>query len=156
MAHSPTTPAPAVLDEVLSRLGIHPGKQPIFLNFFRSDCPWCTSEIPRIAEVYGLHPQLQVAVIGIAEHESEESGRQYAESLGWKFPVIADPQGSLRAAFEIERVPSVAVIDLHGRVCRVYEGATEQLPGILDQTMFAVAHDTEPPEYSMVGNGCAP
>jgi hypothetical protein len=53
-------------------------------------------------------------------------------------------------------VPAVVAINAQGLVERTYEGATEQLPGIVEQTIFALAHSSEPPEYEMIGNGCAP
>jgi len=156
MALPTATPAPAALHDYLARLNLKAEKTPVFLNFFRSDCPWCTTEMPRLVEIYKLHKDLRVHIIGVAEHATEEAALAYARGLGWNFPIITDADETLKNAFGVRRVPSIVVIDCHGQLVRFYEGVTEQLTGILEQTVFAVAHDTEPPHYDMIGNGCEP
>lgn len=157
MSLQPATPAPDALDELLTNLDIERDGQPIVLNFFRSDCPWCASEMPQLAEVYRRHEKLDFVVAGIAVgNDSADEATNFANAKNLGFPVLADDNGSLRAAFAIERVPAIVVINAHGLVERTYEGVTEQLAGILEQTILAVAHDSTPPAYDMIGNGCAP
>lgn len=157
MSLQPATPAPAILAELLTQIGLTPDDQPVFLNFFRSDCPWCASEMPQLSEIYARHEDLSVHIIGVAVGaDTAESAAQFAREKLLSFPVIADGSGALKTAFSIERVPAIVAINAHNLVERTYEGVTEQLPGILEQTLFALAHESEPPEYDMIGNGCAP
>lgn len=146
-----------MIHDLLSPLNLSQDGWPLLLNFFRSDCPWCALELPRWGEVYARHPHLTLHIVGIAVgDDTPESAAQFARDKALPFPVIADTSGALKAAFDLERVPSVVAINAHGLVERTYEGATEQVRGILEQTLFALAQGTEPPEYDMVGNGCAP
>ncbi len=157
MSLQPATPAPAILAELLTQLGFAPDDKPVFLNFFRSDCPWCASEMPQLSEIYARHEGLNAHIIGIAVGvDTAESAAQFARDKQLCFPTIADPSGALKTAFAIERVPAIVAVNAHNLVERTYEGVTEQLPGILEQTLFALAHESEPPEYDMIGNGCAP
>lgn len=157
MPLQPATPAPAALDELLERLDLERDDQAVILNFFRSDCPWCASEMPQIADVYRRHEKLDFLLAGIAVgNDSDEDATNFANAKNLGFPAVADSDGSLSRAFAIERVPAFVVINPHGLVERIYEGVTEQLAGILEQTVLAVAHDHTPPTYDMIGNGCAP
>lgn len=157
MSLQPATPAPHIIAQLLAQMGLPDDNKPIFLNFFRSDCPWCASEMPQLSDIYARHETLGAHIIGVAVgSDTPEMATQFARDKLLSFPVIADQNGVLKAAFGIERVPAIVAINSHGLVERTYEGATEQLPGILEQTLFALAHDSEPPEYDMIGNGCAP
>ena len=157
MSLQPATPAPALLSDLLSQSGLVHDGRPVFLNFFRSDCPWCASEVPRLSEIYARHADLTLHIVGVAVGEdSTERAMTFAQDKGITFPIITDAGGVVKAAFGIERVPAVVAINAQGLVERTYEGATEQLTGIVEQTLFALAHGSEPPEYDMVGNGCAP
>ena len=151
------TPAPDALDDLLQELEIELDDQPVILNFFRSDCPWCASEMPQLADLYRRHEKLDFVVVGIAVGgDSAEDATNFANAKNLEFPIFADAQSRLRHAFAIERVPAIIVINSHGLIERTYEGVTEQLAGILEQTILAVAHGNTPPDYDMIGNGCAP
>lgn len=157
MPLQPATPAPAALEELLQKLDLERDDQAVILNFFRSDCPWCASEMPQIADVYRRHDKLDFVLAGIAVgSDSDDDATNFANAKNLDFPALADSDGTLRRAFAIERVPAFVVINAQGLVERTYEGVTEQLAGILEQTVLAVAHDSTPPTYDMVGNGCAP
>lgn len=157
MPLQPATPAPQILAQLLSQLGLPEDNQPIFLNFFRSDCPWCASEMPQLSAIYANHDKLDIHVIGIAVgSDTPATATQFVRDKQLSFPTLADEGGTVKTAFAIERVPAIVAINSHGLIERTYEGVTEQLPGILEQTLYALAHDSEPPEYDMIGNGCAP
>lgn len=151
------TPAPAVLDDFLARAPLSNSNPPTVLVFLRSDCPWCASEVPRLSDVFGRMSKLELRVLGIAGGtDSPATATRFAQEKALNFPVVADESGELRSAFAIERVPSVVVINSSGLIERTFEGVTEQLTGIVAQTLSAVASDATPPQYNMVGNGCAP
>ena len=87
MPLQPATPAPAALDELLQKLEIERDDQVIILNFFRSDCPWCASEMPQIADVYRRHEKLDFVVAGIAVgSDSDEDATNFANAKISAFP----------------------------------------------------------------------
>lgn len=151
------TPAPAILDDVLLRLETPRQNHAAVLIFLRSDCPWCASEVPRLSDVVTRAAKYAMRAVGVAGGtDSPESAAQFASEKALSFPVIADEDGQLREAFAIERVPSVVIINGAGLIERTFEGVTEQLSGIVAQALSAVASDATPPQYNMIGNGCAP
>ena len=151
------TPAPDALDGLLETLDLERDNRAVFLNFFRSDCPWCASEMPQLSNVYARHEKLDFLVAGIAVGEDDDQSAQlFANAKDLGFPVTSDTNGAYKTAFAIERVPAIVVVNAQGLVERTYEGVTEQLAGILEQTIMAIAHDNTPPAYDMIGNGCAP
>lgn len=150
------TPAPAIVDEVLLELGLPNDGRPIYLNFFRSDCPWCATEMPRLSDIYARHQKLNYHAIAIAcGQDSLDSATQFAQSRQISLPLYADANGALKSVFGIDRVPAIVMIGGQGLVERTFIGVTEQLPGIVEQTLYAGADGSQPPAYDMVGNGCA-
>ena len=129
---------------------------PVLLNFFKSDCSWCQVELPKLAEVYRRYPDLGVHIVGVAVGEAREQIEQFAREKELDFPIVVDGSGETGNAYALERVPTLVLIDASGIVARVYRGSAEQLAAITEQAMLAVARGEEPPEYSLIGNGCAP
>lgn len=130
---------------------------PVVLVFFTEKCVWCRTEMPRLGEIYRHVKHDQVHVFGIHSYNGDAaSTKQFAKEYNLEFPVLLDPDGIATRAYEIARVPTVIVVNGDGTIARVYEGVTEQMAGILEQTILAAAGHRELPEYSLVGNGCAP
>lgn len=133
--------------------------QPILLNFFNSTCPWCQSEMPRLGKVYdhARQQKIEVPMIGvITGQETPEDAVRFALHCGLDMPLAIDSDHAASAAFGVERVPTLILIDAKGAIARVYEGASEQLAGIVEQALFATAHGDTAPALELVGNGCAP
>lgn len=130
--------------------------QPVLLNFFKSTCPWCQMEMPRLGKVYahlkeqGINVLVQGIVVG---SDTPESAARFAQTSGLEIPLVVDAAKTARKDFGLTRVPTLVLVDAKGMVSRVYEGATEQLSGIVEQTIFAAARGDAPPNYEMVGNG---
>ena len=151
------TPAPSALDDFLVRAGLERRNRPVVLVFLRSDCPWCASEVPRLSEVMIRTSKLGLCVAGVAcGQDSAESATRFQSEKQLSFVVVPDENGAMTAGFAIERVPTVVVINARGLVECSFEGVTEQLAGIVERTLGAVADDAQPPTYDMIGNGCAP
>ncbi|MDF2439593.1 MAG: hypothetical protein JWN98_577 [Abditibacteriota bacterium] len=133
---------------------------PVLLNFFNSTCPWCQTEMPRLAELYRRlsdDKEVDVAILGIVVgQDTPPSAAQFAADKQLDFPMAVDADGAVRVAYQLERVPTLVLVDAQGIVQRVYEGASEQLAGIVEQTIMSAAGGNELPDYNLVGNGCAP
>jgi peroxiredoxin len=129
---------------------------PVLLNFFRTDCTWCTVELPKMANAFRRHHDVAVHFLGIASDADVALIEGFARDQQVDFPVLHDSNGETMRAYGIERVPTFIVVDADGTVTRIYEGSSEQLAGIVEQTLMAAARGDELPEYSLIGNGCAP
>ena len=129
--------------------------EPVLLNFFKSNCTWCRSEMLNLAYVYRRVDNVQIKIIGVLVGQDAATAAQFAEEQNLDIPMMTDEAGASQAAFQLERVPTLVFLDASGKVACVYEGATEQLAGIVEQTILAIAGGHELPEYSLVGNGCS-
>lgn len=130
---------------------------PILLIFFKSTCPWCQIELPKLGEAFRRHPDIGVQIIGIVVGQDDESSAtRFAQEKNLDFRLALDTQHQAREAYPLQRVPTVVLIDRFGNVQRVYEGSAEQLTGIVEQTVLASARGDQPPDYHLVGNGCGP
>lgn len=133
---------------------------PVLLNFFNSTCPWCQTEMPRLAELYRRlsdDKEVDVAIIGIVVgQDTPLSAAQFAADKQLDFPTAVDTDGTVRTAYQLERIPTLILVDGQGVVQRTFEGASEQLAGIVEQTIMSAAGGYELPDYNLIGNGCAP
>lgn len=130
---------------------------PVLLNFFKSDCAWCQAELPKFVEVCGRHPDLDLGILGIAVGlDDATSAARFAAENNFDFPVAVDSDHTVRELYALQRVPTLVLINAAGNVIRIYEGASEQLSGIVEQTILAAARGDQPPDYKLVGNGCSP
>ena len=127
---------------------------PVLLNFFKSTCPWCQVEMPKLGAVYRRHTDVNVNVIGVVVgRDDEASARRFAEQHQLSFPQAVDHDRKVREDYSLVRVPTVVAVDAQGNVARVYEGSAEQLAGVVEQTILAAARGDALPEYHLVGNG---
>lgn len=135
---------------------LHSSGQPVLLNFFKSTCPWCQAEMPRLAKVFahvkeqGFNVAVQGIVVG---SDTPESAARFAANANLAIPLAIDSEKTARADFALTRVPTLVLVDANGIISRVYEGSSEQLAGIVEQTIRAAARGDVPPNYEMVGNG---
>lgn len=128
--------------------------EPVLLNFFKSNCVWCRSELVNLAYVYRRTENVQVKILGVLVGQDATTAAEFAAEQNLDIPILLDRPSESQTAFQLERVPTLILLDGSGKVVRVFEGATEQLAGIVEQTILAIAGDQELPEYSLVGNGC--
>jgi peroxiredoxin len=127
---------------------------PVLLNFFKSTCAWCQAEMPRLADIYRRMSDVDVHVVGVVVGKDDAaSAERFATDKNLDFPLAVDAERQVRADYELQRVPSLVLVDADGKVARVYEGSSEQLTGIVEQTILAAARGDEPPDYYLVGNG---
>ena len=107
-----------------------------------------------LAYVYRHVDNVQIKIIGVLVGQDAATAARFAEEQNVDIPMLTDSASESQTAFQLERVPTLIFLDAEGKIACVYEGATEQLAGIVEQTILAIAGDQKLPEYSLVGNGC--
>ncbi len=99
----------------------------VALNFWATWCGPCQEEIPELAKVYSVNKGRCFEMLGVAE----ESGARdqvvaAARKLGINYPVLLDDEGKAGDAFRIPGYPRTFLIDVDGRIRRVFEGAVDR------------------------------
>jgi thiol-disulfide isomerase/thioredoxin len=89
---------------------------PLVVNLFAQWCGPCREELPFYER---LHEQGRgkVAVLGIDYLDTQPAGAlELAVATGVTFPLLADPDGQLRAPFRVRGLPGVLFVDAQGKI----------------------------------------
>lgn len=95
--------------------------RPVLLNLWASWCPPCRDELPALEAAARRHPE--VLFLGIAVEDDPAAAALMATDLGVTFPVGADLDGTIDAAFPSPGLPATFLIDADGALLgAVYGG----------------------------------
>jgi thiol-disulfide isomerase/thioredoxin len=97
--------------------------QPVVLNVWASWCPPCRDELPALSDFAAAHPE--AAVVGINLQDERASARALQRELGFTFPSIADPDGSVAARLGLVGMPTTYFLDANHVVRGSVTGATD-------------------------------
>ena len=89
---------------------------PMVINLWAQWCGPCREELPIYEE---LHQKGKgaVKVLGIDYLDNQPAqALQLAKQTGVTYPLLADPEGSLREDFHVRGLPGVVFVDAQGRV----------------------------------------
>jgi len=101
------------------------GKTVVLYFYPKDDTPGCTKEANSFKEAYGEYQGKEIVVLGVSM-DDEASHQKFTEKYGLNFPLLADTDGALTKAYDVEgggyskRV--TYIIDGSGKIIKVYEG----------------------------------
>jgi thiol-disulfide isomerase/thioredoxin len=121
-----TPPAEDALpDAVLRCLGGGPSvnlsrlRGPLVINLFAQWCGPCRTEMPYYQKLH-RKGRGKVQVLGIDYLDTQPSAAlDLVRRTGVTYPLLADPDGDLRADFRIRGLPGLVLVDERGRVVDV-------------------------------------
>jgi thiol-disulfide isomerase/thioredoxin len=100
--------------------------KPVVLNFWRSDCVPCVTEMPDLEQVHRRYGD-RVEFLGLATNEvSDEAARTRARTAGVTYRLGFDEGGAIARRFVVTSIPTTVLIDAAGHI--VFKGR----PGALD------------------------
>ena len=119
----------------------------VVLYFYPKDnTPGCTTETENFRDLYNDFLQANCAIVG-ASRDSLKSHENFSNKLGLPFPLIADPDESLCALYQVMKLKnmygkqvrgierSTFLIDTKGNLARVWRGA--KVPGHAQEVLEA-------------------
>jgi cytochrome c biogenesis protein CcmG/thiol:disulfide interchange protein DsbE len=99
----------------------------VALNFWATWCGPCLQEIPDLVRVYAANRNRCFEMLGVAEESgAREEVVAAARKLGVNYPVLLDLDGRAGDAFRIPGYPRTFLIDVDGRIRKVFEGAVDR------------------------------
>jgi cytochrome c biogenesis protein CcmG, thiol:disulfide interchange protein DsbE len=99
----------------------------VAVNFWATWCAPCLEEIPDLAKVYAANRDKCFEMLGVAEESgTRDEVLAAARKLGMNYPVLLDDDGKVSDAFKIPAYPRTFLIDVDGRVRKVFEGAVDR------------------------------
>jgi thioredoxin-dependent peroxiredoxin len=100
--------------------------KPLVLYFYpKDDTPGCTKEACSFRDSYSDFRNKDVAILGVSR-DDEVSHQQFAEKFSLPFPLLADTDGAITKAYDVEKGEKAKrvtyIIDGIGKISKVYEG----------------------------------
>jgi cytochrome oxidase Cu insertion factor (SCO1/SenC/PrrC family) len=106
--------------------------KPLVLNFWSSTCAACTQEMPALEKVQReFGPQVNVVGVDVADPRANAAA--FARRLGVTYPLLADPNGSTAADFQVPGLPVTFLIAPGGTIVARNDGSltAPQLAAVL-------------------------
>jgi cytochrome c biogenesis protein CcmG/thiol:disulfide interchange protein DsbE len=118
-------------------LNDHKG-QWVLVNFFSTTCVPCTDEQPELVKWYNDHQiKGDASLVSVAFNEASDSVEKFFKDNGGSWPVMANDDGSISAAYGVVKLPESYLVDPNGRLQVKYLGAVTE--DVLDKQ---IAHLT--------------
>jgi peroxiredoxin len=144
-AHQPAPPFTlAVGDQTIGPAQLR-GRVAV-LAFWASWCIPCKRELPELQQAYrGLHNDPRVAFFAVDTgwgDETAEAGRKYLDGRHLELPMAFD-HGEAAQALGVDGLPTLVVIDRHGRVRLVHHGfdVSEDMAAVLVEKVEELARE---------------
>lgn len=95
--------------------------KPVVMEVFASWCGTCRRAAPVLSEMYRSHGDKNVAFVGVSVDESRKQAEEARTEWGIPYPVALD-DGSVSQGYSVSLLPTVVLIDKHGKVRRSVAG----------------------------------
>ena len=93
--------------------------QPVILSFFATWCKPCMRELKAIDELYADWQDetgVTVYLVSIDQGQDIHKVKPLVDGNGWEFPVLLDPNGTLKRAMNVQNVPHLFVVNSKGEI----------------------------------------
>ena len=97
----------------------------VLLNFWRTTCTVCLSEMPRLDGWYRQLRGRGLVVLGVNDLESRSAARDYVRKLHVTYPILLDGGGDVSARYDVAWLPKSVLVDAQGIVESVHLGVLD-------------------------------
>ena len=116
------------LDGKTAKLADYKGRV-VLMTWFASWCGPCRAEAPKMEkEIWGKYREKGLTVLGVNAAEREDPQKMasaFVAEFGLTYPVLMDTDDALSTAFEVEVLPTIAIMDRKGVVRYLQRGFRE-------------------------------
>jgi peroxiredoxin len=109
--------------------------RPVFLNFWRTDCPPCVRELPAFQQFIEEQGESGAVVLAVNQGEDADDIAAFLDDLGVAgIPVLLDRNLSLRRTYPVNAMPTTYFIDSDGVVqhTKIGEMTVEEMYAYID------------------------
>ena len=99
--------------------------KPVVLAFFATWCKPCMRELKAIDELYAEWQEetgVTVYLVSIDQGQDVQKVKPLVDGNGWEFPVLLDPNGTLKRAMNVQNVPHLFVVNSKGEIVYNHTG----------------------------------
>jgi len=104
------------------------GDNPLLLVFWKTDCPACVSELPKLRTLEAQWSVRGVKFLALNEDASWKTVKRYADTQKPPYMIGWDEDGSAAFRYQVRGVPFAVALDRNGKIA--YEGF--EIPGSLE------------------------
>jgi thiol-disulfide isomerase/thioredoxin len=104
--------------------------RPAVVNLWATWCGPCRQELPAF-QGYADRVGERVRVIGVDTLDRAEASRPYVSDLRLRFPMLADPDGTLMRRVGVSALPATLFLDAQGRISYLYNGPALDRDGLV-------------------------
>jgi thiol-disulfide isomerase/thioredoxin len=97
--------------------------KPLILHFWATWCSTCRLEAPAIES---LSNDYQVVTVAVESGDNSDISA-FMEERGYTFPVLSDPDGSIRRLFKVKAFPTTFILDKNGEIVFTDVGYTSNV-----------------------------
>ena len=93
--------------------------KPVVISFFATWCKPCMRELKAIDELYADWQDetgVTVYLVSIDQGQDIQKVKPLVDGNGWEFPVLLDPNGTLKRAMNVQNVPHLFVVNSKGEI----------------------------------------
>ena len=99
--------------------------KPVVMAFFATWCKPCMRELKAIDELYADWQDetgVTVYLVSIDQGQDIHKVKPLVDGNGWEFPVLLDPNGTLKRAMNVQNVPHLFVVNSKGEIVYNHSG----------------------------------
>ena len=110
-------------------------KNPVYLVFWATWCPYCVKEIPRLKELYAkLAPKgLKILAINIGYNDPLLRVQSFQKKYELPYPILYDNNATVSRQYGVIGVPFSVLIDRSGKVVYRSNGTPESLEAFVEK-----------------------
>lgn len=102
--------------------------KPFIIDFFATWCKPCNRELDAISEVYAdwqKETGVKIFAVSIDQAQNIHKVKPLAESHGWEYDILLDPNGELQRLLGVKMIPYVLIVDGNGKIVYKHNGYTD-------------------------------
>ncbi len=90
--------------------------QVVVLAFWSSRCAVCAAQLAELAEQQRTYGSAGLVTLAVSVDDDLARARDYARQHAASVPLLLDPQRQVSRQYQVDRLPTIVLIDRRGRV----------------------------------------
>jgi cytochrome c biogenesis protein CcmG/thiol:disulfide interchange protein DsbE len=99
---------------------------PVVLDFWATWCGPCTLQAPILDRIAKRYEKQGLVVLGVNVDDTPAMARSHAEKQRLSYPIVMDLARHASRKYNVDKLPSLVVIDREGRVVKYMTGLVDE------------------------------